>query len=395
MSEWTEKRLGEIVEVVNGYAFKSKDFKSFCFENDLPVLKIKNVANGDVNLNEVQYHTNDTKFGKFTAKKNDLLIALTGNHPEAQTQVVGSVSKLKMDIVALINQRVAKIIIKENLADKNFIYYSFKLPEISFKLASKSSGSANQANISKSDIENLVFKIPPLPEQQAIASVLSSLDDKIDLLHRQNKTLEAMAETLFRQWFIEEAKADWEIGKLPDEFTFIMGQSPSGSSFNEEKIGVPMFQGNADFNFRFPTNRVYTTEPKRFAEPLDTLISVRAPVGAQNMAKEKCCIGRGVATFRSKINPDWYTYTYYKLNFLMTEIKKFNDEGTVFGSISKSDFEKIEVIIPDNLTVENFEKVAKPVNDKIISNVNQIQTLENLRDTLLPKLMSGEIRVQH
>ncbi|VWX31763.1 Type I restriction-modification system, specificity subunit S [Moraxellaceae bacterium 17A] len=395
MSEWTEKRLGEIVEVVNGYAFKSKDFKSFCFENDLPVLKIKNVANGDVNLNEVQYHTNDTKFGKFTAKKNDLLIALTGNHPEAQTQVVGSVSKLKMDIVALINQRVAKIIIKENLADKNFIYYSFKLPEISFKLASKSSGSANQANISKSDIENLVFKIPPLPEQQAIASVLSSLDDKIDLLHRQNKTLEAMAETLFRQWFIEEAKADWEIGKLPDEFTFIMGQSPSGSSFNEEKIGVPMFQGNADFNFRFPTNRVYTTQPKRFAEPLDTLISVRAPVGAQNMAKEKCCIGRGVATFRSKINPDWYTYTYYKLNFLMTEIKKFNDEGTVFGSISKSDFEKIEVIIPDNLTVENFEKLAKPVNDKIISNVNQIQTLKNLRDTLLPKLMSGEIRVQH
>jgi type I restriction enzyme S subunit len=112
------------------------------------------------------------------------------------------------------------------------------------------------------------------------------------------------------------------------------------------------------------------------------------------MAKEKCCIGRGVATFRSKINPDWYTYTYYKLNFLMTEIKKFNDEGTVFGSISKSDFEKIEVIIPDNLTVENFEKLAKPVNDKIISNVNQIQTLKNLRDTLLPKLMSGEIRVK-
>lgn len=232
-------------------------------------------------------------------------------------------------------------------------------------------------------------------EQKAIASVLSSLDDKIDLLHRQNKTLESMAETLFRHFFIEEAKETWTPGTIKDEFYFVMGQSPSGSSFNEEGIGMPMYQGNADFGFRFPSNRVFTTEPTRFAEPLDTLISVRAPVGAQNMALEKCCIGRGLSAFRFKTNPKFYTYTYFKLRQLMDEIKRFNDEGTVFGSISKSDFEKIEITTPPYDQISSFEDIAKPINDKVIKNCHQIAKLEKIHDTLLPKLMSGEVRVEY
>jgi len=232
---------------------------------------------------------------------------------------------------------------------------------------------------------NQEFQLPRLPEQKAIASVLSSLDDKIDLLHRQNTTLERMAETLFRQWFVEEAQDDWEVGTLKDEFDFTMGQSPSGASFNDEGLGIPMFQGNADFGFRFPTERVYTTEPTRFAEPMDTLISVRAPVGAQNMAKVKCCIGRGVAAFRFKKDSSFYSYTYFKLRSLMEDIKQFNDEGTVFGSIGKTDFENLVTTIPNDEDVLNFEREVKPVNDKIINNCEQIQTLEKLRDNLLPQ----------
>src|SRR5690606_16955558 len=159
-------------------------------------------------------------------------------------------------------------------------------------------------SLKPSDLESLKILLPPIEEQRAIASVLSSLDDKIDLLHRQNQTLEQMAETLFREWFIEEADDDWEEGILGDEFNFTMGQSPPGSSFNEEGVGIPMYQGNRDFGFRFPENRVFTTVPKRFAEKFDTLISVRAPVGEQNMANEKCCIGRGVAAFIYKAKPD-------------------------------------------------------------------------------------------
>jgi type I restriction enzyme S subunit len=243
-------------------------------------------------------------------------------------------------------------------------------------------------------INEIDISLPAKDEQYKIAEILSSLDDKIDLLHRQNQTLEQMAETLFRQWFVEEADEGWEDGVLGDEFDFTMGQSPPGSSFNEDGIGTPMYQGNRDFGFRFPENRVFTTEPKRFAEKYDTLISVRAPVGEQNMANEKCCIGRGVAAFRYKANPAYFTYTFFKMKSLMDEIKQFNETGTVFGSISKNDFQEMEVIIPPIKMVEKFQSKVKPIDDKIISNCNQIRTLTALRDTLLPKLMSGEVRVE-
>jgi len=259
-------------------------------------------------------------------------------------------------------------------------------------------GSTGQIELGRERVKLIDILLPPLPEQRAIASVLSSLDDKIDLLHRQNKTLEAMAETLFRQWFVEPCKNGlpdgWEEGKIPDEFDFTMGQSPLGSSFNDAGIGIPMFQGNADFGFRFPTERIYTTEPTRFAEPLDTLVSVRAPVGEQNMALVKCCIGRGVAAFRYKANKDYYTYTYFKIRSLMAEIKHFNDEGTVFGSIGRSDFDALVINIPPQVLIHKFEKAVRPLNDKVIKNCYQIRTLEKLRDTLLPKLMSGEVRVK-
>ncbi len=276
--------------------------------------------------------------------------------------------------------------------NKNFLFYFFANQEF-IDLSYSGSSGTRMPRADWEFISEQKWEFPEPTEQKAIAEVLSSLDDKIDLLHRQNKTLEQMAETLFRQWFVEEAQEDWEEGVLPDEFDFLMGQSPKGSTFNEDKIGMPMFQGNADFGFRFPSERVYTTEPKRLAQPLDTLISVRAPVGAQNMAEKECCIGRGVAAFRYKNNHDSYTYTYFKLKSLMAEIQKFNDEGTVFGSISKGDFQQMEIVISPEGLANEFESEVKPINDKVIKNCGQIRTLESLRDTLLPKLMSGEIRV--
>jgi len=282
---------------------------------------------------------------------------------------------------------------KEKIQPKYLFYYLSSDNSTEYLHSIAEASTSAYPSLKPSDIEALEIYLPPLPEQKAIAEVLSSLDDKIDLLHRQNKTLEQMAETLFRQWFVEEAGEDWREGVLPDEFDFLMGQSPKGSTFNEDKIGMPMFQGNADFGFRFPSERVYTTEPKRLAQPLDTLISVRAPVGAQNMAEKECCIGRGIAAFRYKNNHDYYTYTYFKLESLMEEIKKFNDEGTVFGSISKGDFQQMEIVIPPEDLVSEFESEVKPINDKVIKNCGQIRTLESLRDTLLPKLMSGEVRI--
>jgi type I restriction enzyme S subunit len=146
---------------------------------------------------------------------------------------------------------------KPNITDKQFLYYFAISNEFRDVAILSMTGSSGRQRVETDVVRNHKFLLPPLPEQKAIASVLSSLDDKIDLLHRQNKTLEAMAETLFRQWFVEPCKdglpEGWEEGKIPDEFAFTMGQSPVGTSFNEVKIGIPMFQGNADFGFRFPS----------------------------------------------------------------------------------------------------------------------------------------------
>ncbi|WP_296277248.1 restriction endonuclease subunit S [Pseudomonas sp. UBA7530] len=294
----------------------------------------------------------------------------------------------------VISNKQMKLSVDRSKADPLFIYYLFSGPEKQQEILNNGIGAA-VPGFNLGQLRRMAISLPKLEEQKAIASVLSNLDDKIDLLHRQNKTLETIAETLFRQWFVEEAQESWATGKLSDEFDFTMGQSPPGDSFNTEYIGIPMFQGNADFGFRFPKNRVFTTEPKRFAQPMDTLISVRAPVGAQNMANQECCIGRGIAAFRYRSNSNFYTYTYFKLRSLMTEIMKFNDEGTVFGSISKSDLETITSSIPTINFIERFENEAKPINDKIIRSCEQINSLEKLRDTLLPKLVSGEVRVSY
>ena len=306
-------------------------------------------------------------------------------------------------MISVFNNGLIRIRVLKDKCLPEFLYYNFKSTDYLAFIESISGGTSTQPNMQINALLSYEIELPPLPEQKAIASVLSSLDDKIDLLHRQNKTLETMAETLFRQWFVparagephaggEEAEEGWEEGKIPDEFSYVMGTSPPGVSYNEEGNGIPMFQGNADFGFRFPEQRVFTTDPKRFAEKYDTLISVRAPVGEQNMASGKCCIGRGVAAFRYKHNNSFYTYTYFKLRSLMDEIRKFNDEGTVFGSIGKTGFQQMEIVLPPEDLIEKFENEAKPLNDKVIENCNQIKLLEAMRDTLLPKLMSGEVR---
>ena len=389
MCEWKECKIGEIL-TEKGYIrgpFGSSLKRGEMKDSGIPVYEQKNAIYGS---RDFRFFIDDDKFkelNRFQVRTNDLIISCSGT--------VGKISIIKEDDPkGIISQ--ALLIMRPDIKKITLLYlYYFLSSRQGFELITQASHGSVQINIAERKVvENIPLLLPPLPEQRAIASVLSSLDDKIDLLHRQNQTLEAMAETLFRQWFVEEADEGWEEGVLPDEFDFTMGQSPPGSSYNQEGVGMPMFQGNADFGFRFPEERVYTTDPRRLAYPHDTLISVRAPVGAQNMAKAECCVGRGVAAFRYTNNNNFYTYTYFKLRSLIGDIKKFNDEGTVFGSIGKTDFQQMEIVLPPNDLIEKFEREAKPLNDKVIENTKQIRTLEKLRDTLLPKLMNGEVRVK-
>ena len=279
-------------------------------------------------------------------------------------------------------------------------------------------------------LRTIELSLPPLSDQRAIAHILGTLDDKIELNRRTSATLEAMARALFQSWFVDfdpvraklegrwqrgqslsglpahlydlfpDRLVDSELGEIPQgwrpslvdtEFDLTMGQSPPGSTYNAVGEGLPFYQGRADFQSRFPTRRVYCTAPTRLAHKHDTLISVRAPVGDINMAAEDCAIGRGVAAARHKSGSRSYTYQF--MIGLKSVFGAFEADGTVFGSISKKDFHAIRCVAPLARVVDAYERIAAPLADGIEIATTESSTLAALRDTLLPKLISGELRV--
>jgi type I restriction enzyme S subunit len=169
-----------------------------------------------------------------------------------------------------------------------------------------------------------------------------------------------------------------------------MGQSPPGSSYNSAATGMTFFQGITEFGTRFPRIRLYTSEPKKIAEQFDILVSVRAPVGEINVAPFRLCIGRGLAAIRS----EYRSYSLYKIMSLRERISKFDSEGTVFGAITKDSLEKLQVILPDSAVKKTANEILQPLDNRIFHNHQEIISLTSLRDVLLPKLMSGQLRVK-
>ena len=256
-----------------------------------------------------------------------------------------------------------------------------------------------------------------IADQQKIAAVLSSLDDKIALNNRINAKLEQMAKRLYDYWFVqfdfpnaddkpykstggkmvwnEELKREipegWEVGILSDIANITMGQSPEGSSYNEDGKGTIFYQGSTDFGIRFPTVRMYTTEPTRFAKKGDILMSVRAPVGAVNIANTDCCIGRGLAALNSKIGS--ITYLWYLMDVFKHTFENKNAAGTTFGSITKDELFNLPVVIPSNDVILAFNKKTLSIFNYQLSIEKETQKLTALRDRLLPLLMNGQVNV--
>jgi type I restriction enzyme S subunit len=227
------------------------------------------------------------------------------------------------------------------------------------------------------------------PEFSERAAVRAALGDK-------RQPLPAEIRTLFPDEFTDSAELGWipkgwEVSTVGKEFDVTMGQSPPGSTYNENGAGIAFFQGRADFGYRYPSNRVYCTAPKRFANKGDTLVCVRAPVGDVNIAHGDCCIGRGLSAVRHKTGSR--SYTYYSMRELREHFNKFEAEGTVFGSINQNDFKSLPNLKIDIKLLESFEVQAGGLDTKIEQNSLAILNLTSLRDTLLPKLLSGEIRI--
>ena len=304
--------------------------------------------------------------------------------------------------------------------DPRFLFYLLH----TFRLNDWRTGSG-QPLLNQTIISQISATIPSPSEQRQIAHILGTLDDKIELNRQMNETLEAIAQAIFKSWFVDfdlvRAKMEgrlpagmdaataalfpsafqdsplgkipegWEVTTVGEEFNLTMGQSPPGSTYNEDGDGLPFYQGRKDFGFRYPTRRVYCNAPTRLAKKDDTLVSVRAPVGDINMVEEKCCIGRGVAVIRHKTGSR--SYTYYAMQFLREDFSLYEAEGTVFGAINKTGFQTLSQLRPSDGIIEAFERLVYPLDQSIENNENQSRILSQIRETLLPKLLSGEIRV--
>jgi len=373
MTEWREEKLENIFCIVKE-VFKPSNEQQFKY------IGLEHIEQGSLRLNGWGY-SNSVQSNKYFFKKDDVLFGKLRPY-------FRKIIKAPFDGVCSTDIWVCRA---KNNFDQNFLFYFLANQEF-VDTANSTDEGTRMPRADWSFLKKTIWNIPPLPEQKAIAEVLSSLDDKIDLLTRQNKTLEDIAQAYFRKWFIEDACNKWEVGKLGDEFNITMGQSPRGETYNDLKIGLPFFQGKAEFGFRFPLEKQYCSEPIKIAEKFDTLLSVRAPVGALNMAMYRCCIGRGLAV---PIHKKGYKhYTFYKMKSLQEVFDTFDDDGTVFGSISREKFLSIDNVIPPEKLVCSFDNFARHIDLKIYENTIQIRTLAKLRDTLLPKLINGEIRVK-
>ena len=274
-----------------------------------------------------------------------------------------------------------------------FLYYTLKSPAVRKDVRDNyGSGSAIPRIVLK-DFKRMPFSFPSIEEQRKITNLCSAIDAKIQINNAINENLEQQAKALYQQMFIENTCPNWIEGSLRDIADITMGQSPSGSSYNEDGIGTIFFQGRAEFSFRFPTIRLYTTEPKRMAYANDILMSVRAPVGDLNVAHNDCCIGRGLAAIHSKTNHQ--SFVLYTMFSLKKQLDVFNGEGTVFGSINRNSLNDMPILIPADEQIEKFELIVAPMDAAIRNNYDEICCLQAVRDSLLPRLMSGELDVSN
>ena len=321
-------------------------------------------------------------------QKGDVLVAKDGSFLKSIFLCKETKEEAILSSIAIFRPDVKKIL-------PAFLCYLLKSPSVYNYIASNCVSGSALPRIVLKDFKQVDLSIPDIETQRRIAAILSSLDDKIENNNRINRNLEAQAQALFKSWFVDFGPwggimpDDWKEGVLSDIADITMGQSPRGESYNTQGEGVVFYQGCSDFGDRFPSVRMFTTEPARYAVPNSILMSVRAPVGTMNVALEECCIGRGLASLKEKNSYD--SFLLYLLESLQNVFDSYNGDGTVFGSINKKSIGNIKIVIPSIKVVESFHKMVSPLDEKIKFNCLESQRLATLRDTLLPKLMRGEI----
>ncbi|MCF8374651.1 MAG: restriction endonuclease subunit S [Bacteroidales bacterium] len=391
-SHWGVVKFSTVAELKHGYQFRTTDFT----DQGIKVLKITQIKdNGSIDISSCSYI--DSKrlesFEKNIVKNGDILMALSG-------ATIGKIGRYKSEETVLQNYRVGNFIpLNEEVLDKDYFYHFLTTENTYYQILANQNQSA-QENVGKEDINKMLVFLPPLPEQHAIASILSSLDDKIDLLHRQNATLEALAETLFRQWFVEEAKEESNdqilLGEVIESISFTHKLSEPDIVFlntSDIYLGHVLTQKISDI-------KTLPGQAKKSIQKNDILFSEIRPANGRwayiDFDANNYVVSTKLMVLRSKgILSQAFVYFYLTNKETVTWLQVLAESRSgTFPQITFDQLKDLKINIPSQGILDSAIHICESILNKMKSNQTQIRTLTALRDTLLPKLMSGEVRVK-
>ena len=397
---WKETTLGEMIDYIVDNRGKTPPITDIGYE----LLEV-NAVSATSRIPDyskvskfISAETFHNWFRKGTLKKWDILVPTVGT--------IGNVAYSQNNRWAIAQNLVALRVNDES--NSLFWYYLLKSPYVQKSLLNLDIGWV-QPSIKVPHLLNLPIHLPPLPEQQAIAAVLSSFDDKIELLRAENQTLEQMGQELFKERFGKWKVGDdlpegWRVGKLGEEFDVSIGRTPPRAEsewFSNKPIGKKWISIKDMVNswiYIFNTSEFLTDEAiAKFNIPIipnnTTILSFKMTVGKLAITTEDMLSNEAIAHFKLKSNSLLSSeFIYCYLSNL--DFNSLWSTSSIVTAINSTIIKELSCIIPDQETLSKFDLVIKPLFNKIRANSEQIQTLSSTRDQLLPKLMSGEVRVE-
>ncbi|PCG19223.1 restriction endonuclease subunit S [Brachyspira sp. G79] len=410
--EWQEVRLGDIVYFnPTEKLIKGNNYKKISMDCLIP--KTRKIENYEINIfnGGSKFRNGDTLMARIT--------------PCLENGKTAQVSILEENEIAFGSTEFIVLREKENISDNNFIYYLFNTDYIRNIAIKSMTGTSGRQRVQEDVLKNLIIKLPPLEEQKKIASILSSLDDKIELNNRMNKILEDMAQTIFKEWFVnfnfpnEEGKPykdsggkmiESELGNIPEGWKVgiikdiskevICGKTPPTK--DEENYGdympfitIPDMHNNTFIikSERYLSNKGVNTQINKTVPENSICVSCIATVGLVSLTSENSQTNQQINTIIPKKDISSY-WVYFYMKNISNIIINYASGGTTTLNLNKSLFEKINIIIPEISILVTFNNNIKSIFDMIKSNQIENQKLASIRDTLLPRLMSGEIRVK-
>lgn len=393
---WKTYKLGDGIETIIDYRGKTPR-KS---PSGIPLISAATVKKGKLDFTKASFISEDDyKLWVTRGFTRPFDVLITTEAPVGEVALYPNDGK-----TYLISRRVIALRADEEKLHSKFLLHLLQYKPTVEALLANNRGST-VPRVLKTDITDLKLNLPNIQVQRKIASILSTIDDKIELNLAMNKTLEDMAMALYKHWFLDfEPFQDgefidselgmipegWEVKRLKDFVVLTMGQSPKSEFYNDNCEGLPFHQGVTNYGIRFPKDITYSTSGNREAVKGDILFSVRAPVGRLNISKNKIILGRGLASMHMSGNNN---FLFYALKTMFSS-EDIIGSGTVFNSVNKTDLQNLEFAIPSVEILLKFKTIVEPIDHLYLEKSNEIETLTKLRDTLLPKLISGEVRVK-